>query len=227
MADEKGTQKPKERVKYKFGQNDIDLTNYIHNLGTNVQSYLNSKNWNDGQKQEFMNSYNRYLAGLQEQLANNTNRFTTDDFGSIIDSTGALSNADNDNIDPVGSEYYYDNKGNRITTDDFNALNKRKQKNYNTFSANREVATYFNTIGNALKDMEPPKEKVQDAFDLSKHGFLADWTTTNNPAGGDFNLDPYLEKDDMDKTTGKRGKYNRAAYLKKQIEKHTAYIRAN
>lgn len=220
MADEKRTQKPKERVKYKFGQNDIDLTNYIHNLGTNVQSYLNSKNWNDGQKQEFMNAYNRYLTGLQEQLANNTNRFTTDDFGSIIDSTGALSNTDNDNIDPVGSEYYYDNKGNRITTDDFSALNKIKQKNYNTFSANREVATYFNTIGNALKDMEPPKEKVQDAFDLSKHGFLADWTTTNNPAGGDFNLDPYLEKDDMDKTTGKRGTSNRAAYLKKQIENY-------
>lgn len=220
MADEKGTQKPKERVKYKFGQNDIDLTNYIHNLGTNVQSYLNSKNWNEGQKQEFMNAYNRYLTGLQDQLANNTNRFTTDDFGSIIDSTGALSNTDNDDIDPVGSEYYYDNKGNRITTDDFNLLKKRKQKNYNTFSANREVATYFNTIGNALKGMETPKEKVQDAFNLSKHGFLADWTTANNPAGGDFNLDPYLEKDAMDETTGKRGTSNRAAYLKKQIENY-------
>lgn len=220
MADEKGTQKPKERVKYKFGQNDIDLTNYIHNLGTNVQSYLNSKNWNEGQKQEFMNAYNRYLTGLQDQLANNTNRFTTDDFGSIIDSTGALSNTDNDDIDPVGSEYYYDNKGNRITTDDFNLLKKRKQKNYNTFSANREVATYFNTIGNALKGMETPKEKVQDVFNLSKHGFLADWTTANNPAGGDFNLDPYLEKDAMDETTGKRGTSNRAAYLKEQIENY-------
>lgn len=220
MADEKGTQKPKERVKYKFGQNDIDLANYIHNLGTNVQSYLNSKNWNEGQKQEFMNAYNKYLTGLQDQLANNTNRFTTDDFGSIIDSTGALSNTDNDDIDPVGSEYYYDNKGNRITTDDFNLLKKRKQKNYNTFSANREVATYFNTIGNALKGMETPKEKVQDAFDLSKHGFLANWTTANNPAGGDFNLDPYLEKDAMDETTGKRGTSNRAAYLKEQIENY-------
>lgn len=220
MADEKGTQKPKERVKYKFGQNDIDLANYIHNLGTNVQSYLNSKNWNEGQKQEFMNAYDKYLTGLQDQLANNTNRFTTDDFGSIIDSTGALSNTDNDDIDPVGSEYYYDNKGNRITTDDFNLLKKRKQKNYNTFSANREVATYFNTIGNALKGMETPKEKVQDAFDLSKHGFLADWTTANNPAGGDFNLDPYLEKDAIDETTGKRGTSNRAAYLKEQIENY-------
>lgn len=220
MADEKGTQKPKERVKYKFGQNDIDLANYIHNLGTNVQSYLNSKNWNEGQKQEFMNAYNKYLTGLQDQLANNTNRFTTDDFGSIIDSTGALSNTDNDDIDPVGSEYYYDNKGNRITTDDFNLLKKRKQKNYNTFSANREVATYFNTIGNALKGMETPKEKVQDAFNLSKHGFLANWTTTNNPAGGDFNLNPYLEKDAIDETTGKRGTSNRAAYLKEQIENY-------
>lgn len=220
MADEKGTQKPKERVKYKFGQNDIDLTNYIHNLGTNVQSYLNSKNWNEGQKQEFMNAYNRYLTGLQDQLANNTNRFTTDDFGSIIDSTGALSNTDNDDIDPVGSEYYYDDKGNRITTDDFNALKKRKQKNYNTFSANREVATYFNAIGNALRSKQPTKEQTSNAFDLSKHGFLADWTRINNPAGGNLNLDPYLEKDAVDEATGKRGTTNRAAYLKEQIENY-------
>lgn len=218
MANNTETQKPKERVKYKFGQSDIDLTNYIHNLGTNVQSYLNSKNWNDGQKQEFMNAYNRYLTGLQDQLANNTNRFTTDDFGSIIDSTGALSNTDNDDIDPVGSEYYYDDKGNRITTDDFNALKKRKQKNYNTFSANREVATYFNAIGNALRSKQPTKEQTSNAFDLSKHGFRADWTRINNPAGG--NLDPYLEKDAVDEATGKRGTTNRAAYLKEQIENY-------
>lgn len=220
MANNTETQKPKERVKYKFGQSDIDLTNYIHNLGTNVQSYLNSKNWNDGQKQEFMNAYNRYLTGLQDQLANNTNRFTTDDFGSIIDSTGALSNTDNDDIDLVGSEYYYDDKGNRITTDDFNALKKRKQKNYNTFSANREVATYFNAIGNALRSKQPTKEQTSNAFDLSKHGFLADWTRINNPAGGNLNLDPYLEKDAVDEATGKRGTTNRAAYLKEQIENY-------
>lgn len=220
MANNTETQKPKERVKYKFGQSDIDLTNYIHNLGTNVQSYLNSKNWNDGQKQEFMNAYNRYLTGLQDQLANNTNRFTTDDFGSIIDSTGALSNTDNDDIGPVGSEYYYDDKGNRITTDDFNALKKRKQKNYNTFSANREVATYFNAIGNALRSKQPTKEQTSNAFDLSKHGFLADWTRINNPAGGNLNLDPYLEKDAVDEATGKRGTTNRAAYLKEQIENY-------
>ena len=220
MANNTETQKPKERVKYKFGQSDIDLTNYIHNLGTNVQSYLNSKNWNDGQKQEFMNAYNRYLTGLQDQLANNTNRFTTDDFGSIIDSTGALSNTDNDDIDPVGSEYYYDDKGNRITTDDFNALKKRKQKNYNTFSANREVATYFNAIGNALRSKQLTKEQTSNAFDLSKHGFLADWTRINNPAGGNLNSDPYLEKDAVDEATGKRGTTNRAAYLKEQIENY-------
>lgn len=220
MANEKGTQKSQERVKYKFGHSDIDLTNYIHNLGTNVQSYLNSKNWNEGQKQEFMNAYSRYLTGLQDQLANNTNRFTTDDFGSIIDSTGALSNTDNDDIDPVGSEYYYDNKGNRITTGDFNMLKKRQQKNYNTFSANREVATYFNAIGNALREQELPKEQTSNAFDLTKHGFQADWERTNNPAGGKFNLDPYLEKDKLDETTGKRGTANRAAYLKEQIENY-------
>jgi len=39
-----------------------------------------------------MNSYNTILAGLQDQLVNNTNRFSSDDFGVITDATGAISN---------------------------------------------------------------------------------------------------------------------------------------
>jgi hypothetical protein len=38
--------------------------------------------------------------------------------------------------------------------------------------------------------------------------------TANNPAGGEFNPSPYLEKDTLDETTGLRGTTNRAAYLK-------------
>jgi hypothetical protein len=44
------TKEKKESVKYRFGQNDIDLDHYIYNLGNNVQSYVDSQNWNDGQK---------------------------------------------------------------------------------------------------------------------------------------------------------------------------------
>lgn len=209
-------------VKYKFGDDELDLNDYIRNLNHNYQSYVNSQNWNEGQRQEFRSAYDNFLKGLQDQLANNTNRFSTDFSGSIIDSTGQLSNTDNDDIDPVGSEYYYNDKGDRITTDDLNTMGKRQQKKYSTFSANRQVATFFNKVGTALRDArknKPTTQNQSNAFNLSKHGFLATWTTANNPAGGEF-LSPYLEKDPLDETTGLRGTTNRAAYLKEQIENY-------
>lgn len=210
-------------VKYKFGDDELDLNDYIRNLNHNYQSYVNSQNWNEGQRQEFRSAYDNFLKGLQDQLANNTNRFSTDFSGSIIDSTGQLSNTDNDDIDPVGSEYYYNDKGDRITTDDLNTMGKRQQKKYSTFSANRQVATFFNKVGTALRDArknKPTTQNQSNAFNLSKHGFLANWTSANNPAGGEFNLSPYLEKDTLDETTGLRGTTNRAAYLKEQIENY-------
>lgn len=210
-------------VKYKFGDDELDLNDYIRNLNHNYQSYVNSQNWNEGQRQEFRSAYDNFLKGLQDQLANNTNRFSTDFSGSIIDSTGQLSNTDNDDIDPVGSEYYYNDKGDRITTDDLNTMGKRQQKKYSTFSANRQVATFFNKVGTALRDArknKPTTQNQSNAFNLSKHGFLANWATANNPAGGEFNLSPYLEKDTLDETTGLRGTTNRAAYLKEQIENY-------
>lgn len=191
-------------VKYKFGDDELDLNDYIRNLNHNYQSYVNSQNWNEGQRQEFRSAYDNFLKGLQDQLANNTNRFSTDFSGSIIDSTGQLSNADNDDIDPVGSEYYYNDKGDRITTDDLNTMGKRQQKKYSTFSANRQVATFFNKVGTALRDArknKPTTQNQSNAFNLSKHGFLANWTTANNPAE-------------------LRGTTNRAAYLKEQIENY-------
>lgn len=211
----------KNKVKYKFGQSELDLKNYIHNLSNNVQGYLNSKNWSEGQKQEFMNAYKNILAGFNDQLANNTNRFSTDDFGTITDTQGIISNKDNDDIDPVGSEYYYDNDGNRITTDDYNLLKDKKKKNYKSFSANREVASYFNTIGNALRQYSKSDEEKQESnnFDLSKHGFLPTWTSEQNPGGGDFDTTsytPYIEMDQIGED-GTRQTSKRAQYLKEQL----------
>ena len=208
------------RVKYKFGQSELDLKNYIHNLGNNVQGYLNSKNWSEGQKQEFINAYKKILAGFNDQLANNTNRFSTDDFGTITDTQGIVSNKDNDDIDPVGSEYYYDNNGNRITTDDYNLLEDNKKKNYKSFSANREVASYFNTIGNALRQYtQPSKEQNSNNFDLSKHGFLPTWIAQQNPAGGDFDTTPYIQMDLVGED-GVRQTSKRAAYLREQLDNY-------
>lgn len=213
---------------YKFGAHDLDLSRYIHNLETNIQSYLGSKDWNEGQRQEFTNAYNRYLSGLQDQLTNNSNRFSTNSVGTILDSSGEFSNTDNDDIDPVGSEYYYDNKGNKITTDDFNTLKKRKQKNFNTFSANREVATYFNTVGNALSKAlakQPQQQETSNRFNLAKHGFLADWRSKVYTADdGGFDVAPFLDMDQVDEATGQRGTTNRAAYLKQQIDDYLSRL---
>ena len=209
------------RVKYKFGDDELDLKDYIHNLETNYQSYVASKNWNEGQQQEFKNAFDKYLTGLKDQLSNNTGRFYTDYSGAIFDNKGEFSNTDDDNIDPVGSEYYYNNKGQRITTDDYNLLRKRKQKNFNTFSANRQVATYLNKVGIALRDYskQNPSNNSSNAFNLSKHGFEKYWMDQNNPSGGDFDFTPYVEKDQIGEG-GVRGTSNRAAYLKEQLENY-------
>ena len=209
------------RVKYKFGDDEFDLKDYIHNLETNYQSYVASKNWNEGQQQEFKNAFDKYLTGLKDQLSNNTGRFYTDYSGAIFDNKGELSNTDDDNIDPVGSEYYYNNKGQRITTDAYNLLRKRKQKNFNTFSANRQVATYLNKVGIALRDYskQNPSNNSSNAFNLSKHGFEKYWMDQNNPSGGDFDFAPYVEKDQIGEG-GVRGTSNRAAYLKEQLENY-------
>lgn len=215
MADKKES---KDKVKYQFGQSELDLDTYIHNLGLNVQDYVNRQNWNDGQRQEFMNAYTNYMGGLQDQLKNNTNRFKTDDFGVIEDTMGEFSDSDNDNIDPVGSEYYYNDKGERITTDDYNQLKDKHKKNYKTFSANREVASYFNKIGKGIvkKFGTTQEESKVDKFDLAKHGFVADWMKRNSPSGNRPDLKPYLDMDQV--VNGKRGRKNRLNYLADELQ---------
>lgn len=210
MSQKKDTKEKKERVKYKFGQKELDLDNYIYNLGTNVQSYLNNKTWNDDQKQAFMNAYDQYLTGLKDQLEGNTNRFSTDDFGTIYDSTGVLSDKD--------SQFYYNDKGEKISSDDYNKLKERKQKKYTQFSAFNEVANYFNKVGRAIKVKGDPTPPNKTKFDVNKHGFITDWQTKNGVAGEEIDLKPYLDLDPYDPTTKKRSREKRLAYLSGQLQ---------
>lgn len=217
-------EKKKEPVKYKFGEKEFDLQRYINNIDENVADYMDKQNWNEGQRQEFMNAYNQYLGGLKDQLANGTNRFSTDSFGTILDSQGLLSNTDEDNIDSEGSEYYYDDKGNTITTGDYNALKKRKQKKYTTFSANRSVATYFDKVGRSLlekmKSEEKPVTTTDDnSFNFGKHGFVKWWGDKYNPGGGTLDGTAILELDQL--VDGKRARTNRSARL---VQDFTDYM---
>lgn len=202
--------KKKSITKYKFGQRELDMQDYIENIGYNVQNYLEdrrkNRGWTDEQVQEFSTAYNRLMGAFKQQLADGSNRFSTNDLGVITDSQGEFSNIDNDDIDPAGSQYYYNDKGERITTDDYNLLKDKKKKKYKTFNANRQVAEYFKIIGNKLKDTPKPETSK---FDLSKHGFVAWWNKKYNPAGGEVNLAPFLDKDPVG-TDGKRPVSNRA-----------------
>lgn len=211
------TKEKKESVKYRFGQNDIDLDHYIYNLGNNVQSYVDSQNWNDGQKQEFMDSYNRFMQEFQNQLNNNTNRFSTNDFGAILDSMGEFNNTD---IDSDSGDYYYNSDGKQVNAKEYNNLKKRQQKRYNTFSANRAVAQYFNKVGKAILKSGNSKGREKEKFNINKHGFLADWQKRNSVSGEKIDLKPYLNMDAFDTTTKKRARTNRLKYLSDEIQNY-------
>ena len=213
MAEEK-----KESTKYKFGESELDLQKYIKNIDHNVQSYLDSKKWGDEQRNEFMNAYNQYLSGLKEQLENGGDRFSTDSFGVITDSTGALHDGED-------SQYYYNKQGERISADEYNNLKDRKKKDYKGFQSRREVASFFNTVGKALKNKsEQTKEKTKEKFNVLKQGFLADWQRRNSASGEKIDLTPYLNMDEFDESTGKRGRAKRAAYLQKEINDYLSKL---
>lgn len=199
----------KTTVKYKFGQRELDMQDYINNIDYNVQSYVNdrkqNRGWTDDQVAEFQASYNRLINAFKQQLTDNSNRFSADAFGTITDLQGEFDNADNDY---EGGQYYYNNKGERIDTNAYNSLKDKKKKNYKTFDANRQVAEYFRIIGNKLQNAPKPETTK---FDLNKHGFAAWWNKVNNPMGGDPYLQPYLDQDPVD-ANGKR-KVNKRAKI--------------
>jgi hypothetical protein len=47
---------------------------------------MDAQKWNEHERKEFMNAYSQYYSGLKDQLENGTSRFSTNGFGTIIDS---------------------------------------------------------------------------------------------------------------------------------------------
>lgn len=70
-------------------------------------------------------------------------RLSTDEFGTISDSKGLLSNTDK-------YDYWYDKHGNCITNDRYNSLKDKKKKKYEQFEANQQVASFAKEIGKGL-----------------------------------------------------------------------------
>lgn len=213
------TQTPKEDiVYYKYGDNEIDLKYYLHNLSTNLQNYLSSKHWSQAQKEAFMHSYEQYKAGLQEQLATKNNRFRTNDSGILIDSHGILDGKDDHVIIDKNGDIY----GNLNQVD-----SKKLKRSAIEFSPNDEVANYFNTVGSAIvssgKTRQSEKTSGSTTFDLNKDGFSSYWAAKVNPGGGQIDIDPYLALDPIG-ADGKRSTQNRTKYLLAQLQDYAAKI---
>ena len=191
-----------KKSKYNFGGHELDAKLYLQNIRDNAETFLNSKtDWTPEQKEEWKHAYTNFTSALQEDINNGGGRFSTDEFGTIIDTKGEFSNTDSDN-------YYYNNKGQQISQEDYDALKKRKQGKYQTFEANRQFASYANQIGKGLREALAAKNKTSDdtnGFDYAKNGFDAYWQKKYNPAGTANALQPYWNKD-------KEGEYtNRVA----------------
>lgn len=179
-------------AKYKYGQNELDLQNLITNLRNNVDSYVQSKtDWSQAQKESFKEGYRDYIAGLQDQLANNTDRFSADEFGTITDKEGKLK----DNTD---ADYIYNKKGELL---DPETTSKHKLKKGTPFYRNQELAIFNNIIAKGMIDKM--NEQQKDIPSLADY-----WQQQYNPKG---DLADYAAVAALDK----EGEYtNRIAEIK-------------
>lgn len=179
-------------AKYKYGQNELDLQNLITNLSNNVDSYVQSKtDWSQAQKESFKEGYRNYITGLQDQLNNNTDRFSADEFGTITDKQGQIKNS-------TDTDYVYNKKGELL---DPTTTSKKKLKKGTPFYRNQEVAIFNNIIAKGMVDKM--KEEQQNIPSLADY-----WQQQYNPKG---DLADYTSVAALDK----EGEYiNRIAEIK-------------
>lgn len=184
----------KKKSQYNFGGHNFDAALYLQNLRDNAESFLNSKtDWTPEQKEEWKHSYTNFTNALQDQINNNTDRFSTDEFGTITDRNGEFSNTDTDN-------FYYNNRGQQISQEDYDKLKTRKQNKFQTFEANRQFASYANQVGKSLRDALAARKLTSDnanGFDYAKNGFASFWNNKYNPSGEQVDRKLYwaLDKD--------------------------------
>lgn len=208
-----------EPVKYKFGDSEIDLKTYLHNINQNVNGFVESRvkkyGWNESQVQEFQNAFNRYVTALQDQLDNNTNRFSTDAFGTIRDTQGEFNDTDSD-------DFYYNDKGERITGEEFNSLKKRKQNKYTDFKAIPHLVNYLKLVGQNVVKHTINAPQTSASYDKAKHGWDWWWGNYQNPNGGE-DLSAYVEQDTV--VDGKRPVSKRALLGADFIDSYTKWLK--
>ena len=105
----------------KYGDKELNYKDFIANLSSNVDSYVNSHpEWSDTQKNLFKDYCSKLKTAMQDSLNNDTDRFNIDEFGTITDKYGEFKNASDD-------ENLMDKNGN-LVTDISNLTDKQKAK---------------------------------------------------------------------------------------------------
>lgn len=201
-----------EKKKYKYIDTDIDQDLLLANLRHNAQKFVKFKGWDESKAREFYSALTNYEKAIEE------GRISSDQSGSLIDSGGILDN---------GKADWRDKDGNVLSQEQYESLSKRKKKKATQdFYANREVASYIDTIANGLykKATGTPATPAQTTkFDFAKHGVWKQFVDSMAP-GGTGDLKAWLDTDPFDKTTKKRGTAKRAALLNNFINDYIANL---
>lgn len=184
-----------------YGNNKLDYKDFIANLASNVDSYVNSHpEWSEAQKNLFKEQYGKLKNAMQESLDNDTDRFSIDEFGTITDKYGEFKDAtDEDNL--------IDKHGNLVT--DPSALSAKKKAKLTAFKAPQLLANYAHSIASAtVKQMADQKKSIP--------GFADYWQKQHDP---EHNLTDQNFWTSLDE----KGKYtNRIAQTLEDLNKYTS-----
>lgn len=149
-----------------YGNNKLDYKDFIANLSSNVDSYVNSHpEWSESQKALFKDEYTKLKNAMQESLDKDTDRFSIDEFGTITDKYGEFKNAtDDDNL--------IDKHGNLVT--DTEGLSKKKRAKLQAFKAPQLMANFAHSIADAtVQKMGEQKKSIP--------GFADYWQQQHDP----------------------------------------------
>lgn len=205
MAEETNTT-PKKPT-YRYIDTDIDLDLLKANLSHNATKYAEHKKWDSGRVNEFYTALDTFLKAMDEgRLSSN--------YHQVLDSKGILTN---------GESNYRNASGDVLSKQEYDALKRRKQKGYTAdFFANREVATYINTMARKIYDTKYKKSDAGtgtttddklDAFDINKHGFGRYFVDRIAPGQSSYDIQAWMDLDQYDEATKTRGTTNREARL--------------
>ena len=122
---------------YKYGVHEIDRELLIHNLRSNVASYIKHKGWRNDERSDFQKAYNVIMEALAEP-----GRMYSDDFGEMFDSYGRLKGDTN--------LYWYDSNGYKISNSQYDTLKKKYKSQYHRFYPYTEFIKFFDTIAKAV-----------------------------------------------------------------------------